>query len=812
MEWGPRAKIWTPVRISNILSINVISCLLKTPKIPLCCPHAIFSGGCTRNGSLLFTFTDNCNNKEIRVENYRKAIDYFCNIPSESDKQTGFSILIDRRNDKWSSVKNVLILIQDYFPAKLNTIFILRPQSYFQRVLSSILFQEDTLNESANLNNYNQAIKNHQFNIKICKNLDELYESIDKENLTTEFGGTIHYRHQEWIEQRQFIEKLSTNVNECVASLKQFIKFMEETDFPNDVTSTQLLINTQLKERADLLSSVQSTKRFGETVLNLIEKTSKIDMFQNKTEKYSALTPDIRIHYQTVFNLLQLMEESQKTLEMFWNNHFIRLNKCLDLRKFEQQFKDVRINILKINEKLASISDENIQLEEEYDSFIRLLQVLNEQSKSAFEEAFNLYNQGIELLISSKKNIKTQLDDTEKSYIDSGVESSSNDFNSISDLKNFGQNFAALDTNNNSEMVFLKQETSTGYCIDSVEPKCSELKRLIDEFKSSYFKKLNGLKNNKLLVQKISLVKQTLEKGTRLFHDQDLINMSHEKKRKYLNEIEEWLHDYYKMDLSKGETGSEDETVTLSSFDMDASIVAECVRNHETNVGKNFEIACSQLKSLGQMFEKRKEQLNKAFVVSRPVQRVEPQQIFDQSNLMNRIHDTFKREIRRDNKTKSFDTNCAQDISKPKRTLSNADPSQLSGFLKKNPRKFSHGTLKTRKLSNDSSSSSINDNEDDEIIEQKKLDEKKIRHILNELIETERVYVSELKLIIDGYLNTLNDPENQYLVPHFVLLNKDILFGNIQEIYNFHNKIFLKELELSRDSIPKICKLFIECE
>lgn len=338
-----------------------------------------------------------------------------------------------------------------------------------------------------------------------------------------------------------------------------------------------------------------------------------------------------------------------------------------------------------------------------------------------------MYNQGIELLISSKKNIRTQLDDTEKSYIDSGVESSSNDFNSISDLKNFSENFLALpDPNNNSEMVVLKQETGTGYCIDSVEPKCSELKRLIDEFKSNYFKKLNGLRNNKLLVQKINLAKQTFERGTKLFQDQDLINMSPERKRKYSAEIEEWLSDYYKLDLNKCEAGSEDETVTLSSFDMDANTMTDCAKNHQTNVEKNFEIVCSQLKSLGQMFEKRKEQLNKACVVSRPVQRVEPQQIFDQNNLMNRIHDTFRREIKRD-KTKIFETNFVQDNSKPKRTLSNADSSQIAGFLKKNPRKFSHGTLKSRKLSNDSSSSSINDNEDDEILEQKKMNEKKIR-------------------------------------------------------------------------------------
>ena len=79
--------------------------------------------------------------------------------------------------------------------------------------------------------------------------------------MTTEFGGSIHYRHQEWIEQRQFIEKLSSNVNECVSNLKQFIKSMEETDFPNDVSSTELLIDSQLKERAEILNTVLSTRR-----------------------------------------------------------------------------------------------------------------------------------------------------------------------------------------------------------------------------------------------------------------------------------------------------------------------------------------------------------------------------------------------------------------------------------------------------------------------------------------------------------------------------------------------------------------------
>jgi hypothetical protein len=76
---------------------------------------------------------------------------------------------------------------------------------------------------------------------------------------------------------------------------------MEETEFPNDVQSTEYLTRTQTTERQSLLNSVHVTRHFGETVLDLIEKTSKIDMYKSKMDKYSALAPDIRIHYQTVF-------------------------------------------------------------------------------------------------------------------------------------------------------------------------------------------------------------------------------------------------------------------------------------------------------------------------------------------------------------------------------------------------------------------------------------------------------------------------------------------------------------------------------
>ncbi len=51
------------------------------------------------------------------------------------------------------------------------------------------------------------------------------------------------------------------------------------------------------------------------------------------------------------------MEESEKTLNMFWDNHYIRLNKCLDLRRFEQNFKNVNTKIKTFNKRLIASID-----------------------------------------------------------------------------------------------------------------------------------------------------------------------------------------------------------------------------------------------------------------------------------------------------------------------------------------------------------------------------------------------------------------------------------------------------------------------
>ncbi|XP_077921414.1 proto-oncogene DBL isoform X8 [Halichoerus grypus] len=83
-------------------------------------------------------------------------------------------------------------------------------------------------------------------------------------------------------------------------------------------------------------------------------------------------------------------------------------------------------------------------------------------------------------------------------------------------------------------------------------------------------------------------------------------------------------------------------------------------------------------------------------------------------------------------------------------------------------------------------------------------------HVLNELIQTERVYVHELFTVLLGYRAEMDNPEMFDLMPPLLRNKKDILFGNMAEIYEFHNNIFLNSLENCIDAPERVGPCFLE--
>ncbi|XP_058515032.1 proto-oncogene DBL isoform X2 [Ochotona princeps] len=84
------------------------------------------------------------------------------------------------------------------------------------------------------------------------------------------------------------------------------------------------------------------------------------------------------------------------------------------------------------------------------------------------------------------------------------------------------------------------------------------------------------------------------------------------------------------------------------------------------------------------------------------------------------------------------------------------------------------------------------------------------KHVLNELIQTERVYVRELFTVLLGYRAEMDNPEMFDLMPPLLRNKKDVLFGNMAEIYEFHNNVFMNSLEDCTNAPERVARCFLE--
>ncbi|XP_058645574.1 proto-oncogene DBL isoform X3 [Onychostoma macrolepis] len=84
------------------------------------------------------------------------------------------------------------------------------------------------------------------------------------------------------------------------------------------------------------------------------------------------------------------------------------------------------------------------------------------------------------------------------------------------------------------------------------------------------------------------------------------------------------------------------------------------------------------------------------------------------------------------------------------------------------------------------------------------------RHVMKELIETERIYVEELLSVLLGYRTEMDNPSLSNILPSVLRKKKEELFGNLPEIYKFHSRIFLQDLESCLETPERVGARFLE--
>ena len=60
---------------------------------------------------------------------------------------------------------------------------------------------------------------------------------------------------------------------------------------------------------------------------------------------------------------------------------------------------------------------------------------------------------------------------------------------------------------------------------------------------------------------------------------------------------------------------------------------------------------------------------------------------------------------------------------------------------------------------------------------------------MNELLETEKMYVNELEAVLRGYIEEMENPDLVSFLPEALHGKRDVLFANWQELYNFHKRL-----------------------
>ncbi|XP_076134021.1 guanine nucleotide exchange factor DBS isoform X7 [Alosa pseudoharengus] len=659
--------------IRPLLAVDIIEQLHRK--------FALLSGGRGKDGAPIITFPEHSAFNDVPDEDFLNVVTYLTSIPSLDAASIGFVIIIDRRRDKWSAVKASLARIAGAFPGNLQLVLVLRPSRFLQRTIADI------------------GIRLHRddFKMKVpivmLNSLSDLHGYIDKGQLTSELGGNLEYCHSQWIHHRTAIENFAVTVKTTAQMLQKFGTDLAETELPNDVQCTKDLLGAHTEKHNKLKDELKLSMKQGTTLLSCIKEQA------NKSESHK-LNPDESDNLTTVERLLAQLDETENAFEQFWSKHHLKLEQCLQLRHFEQDFREVKVSLDGLMKTLAALSDIG-------DSVARVEQLLKELK--------SLEDRAQEFLEKAQRHA---------SYGDQLIQ-------------------------------------SNHYAVDSIRPKCVELRRIRDDYNNEAKKKYDVLSKSLEIHKGIDKVNQWCESGVYLLASQAVDKcQSQEGAEAALQDIERYI-----------ETAEEQQL----------SMLRELYNQHELMLSdyikSNVQKALQRLQDVQEMFEKRHVSLKKLSAKqTRPVQPVAP-----------RPESSPKRPSPKTPRPPS--TTATRRGSENSSATKQTTDAELA--KKKNIRK-AKGGIKIEVMheaSQGGSSHMLVSSETEESLSNRR------RHIMTELIETERLYVEELQSIIEGYAAELDNSELSHLIPPALENKKEVLFGNLPEIYEFHNLTFLKELE-----------------
>ncbi|XP_043396316.1 pleckstrin homology domain-containing family G member 4B isoform X4 [Chelonia mydas] len=720
---------------------------------------------------------------------------YFYSIPRKEVRDLGLVILVDARKCQPSpGLFKAFTALQSAVPHSIHSVLIL------------------TEKESAFRPDKDTAIQ-----YEVLTSLKALQKHIDCTQLTAEFDGAFLYNHHDWIRFRKKLEPFITNCKEAIVFLQNSVCSLNSNRTLSTVQEVSDLIDKhKTMMKLVLEDALLVTLRLeGGTILARLRK----EEFCN--------TEDYRDAMEAITSLYNQVDEEVHRLVLISNKCLQQLENLQEIRKFEEDCDQIKLWFENESERyLGPLDQELLSLES--------VKKQQEEFRVFSDKVMQYCEKGLQLI---QKNCSLNLEEK------------------VQDFRSYLSNISTQTEKRKSELeklihLYEFYETAHGWMLH-----CNEyLEHLTVENKYSQ-SVIQSLQSYHQEATKVSA--ENFQKVNEM-----VLGLASKKELKQWNIL--WLkcqqtRHHLEEVLSEALKGSNKETSRRVPQEADAKVNCE----FDTEGARQPSQSLSRLSSStdNNIWDNNVKPLHKPQHTSLP-SGVPP--FLDQENtnqnmdvyvpfnasppqtftpLLGGLQKTSPISEDMDNVSTSGSASCYSEPVQSPTTRHRKHP--LKKIMKKTQsfeftqRESSyselhrHGytgvyikglevassvaaekkymqrlTIKSPLISRNRSLSSPSRIHHTEEEDKKRAGSSKVQHIMDEMITTEREYVRSLGYIIDNYF-----PEMERIdLPQDLRGKRNIIFGNLEKLYDFHCQYFLKELEHCRDFPLRVSHCFLRHE
>uniref|UniRef100_A0AAY5KU03 Pleckstrin homology domain containing, family G (with RhoGef domain) member 4 n=1 Tax=Esox lucius TaxID=8010 RepID=A0AAY5KU03_ESOLU len=261
----------------------------------------------------------NCNSGELV-----RILVYFRTVLRKEVRSLGFTVLVDsRRCSPVPALFKAFNILQDTMPGCIHTVLLLADRDLALRLDKPSAIQ-----------------------VELLTSLKSLHKHVEVSQLPHDFQGTFPFSHSAWISFRMRLEQLTSHCEDAVNLLQSTIQNLEAIALPHTAEEAQLLLT---RYRGVMRSVLED----GRLVKLQLEGGANLSRLR-KEETSVSLTDDYRDAVEGVGSLYDRVDELVHRLVMLSNQRTQELEFVMEFKGLEQGFKEVTDWIVEVGESRLS--------------------------------------------------------------------------------------------------------------------------------------------------------------------------------------------------------------------------------------------------------------------------------------------------------------------------------------------------------------------------------------------------------------------------------------------------------------------------